>query len=218
MNIEDIKFEKKFLYDWVGSNEWLFKGINDLSGDSTYNSFMVFLSELGDYHHFHFLMLFLTIFALGEFILRKVMRRAGATQTLVIWIGVLLVMVSSHIGSMLLLDKAKNHFQYPRPYVYLSEPVKVLVPRRDADDDYRSFPSGHATHITVIVTALWPILPVNAMLLGAGLVFGVCWSRIAVGMHFPADVLGGFLLGFFITLLLRWVIYTLLFKLFRMKC
>ncbi|MGC8808149.1 MAG: phosphatase PAP2 family protein [Thiomonas sp.] len=36
-------------------------------------------------------------------------------------------------------------------------------------------------------------------------VLWVCWSRIAVGAHFPADVLGGALVGLVCALAAHWL-------------
>jgi len=212
-----MNLDKKLVYDWMGTNEWLFKEINSFSGDPLYNSFMVFLTNLGDYRNFHFVMSALLIIAIFEYLSRKILKRGGAEASLRIWLGVFLVLVGSHVASQLTAKHIKEDFQYPRPYVTV-EGTKLLVPRRGAEDDYRSFPSGHATHITVIVVSLWPILVGRAPIIGALLIFGVCWSRVAVGMHYPADIVGGFLIGFIVVLLIRWTLYTLLFKLFKLKC
>jgi signal peptidase II len=54
-----------------------------------------------------------------------------------------------------------------------------------------SLPSGHATYAALVVGALWPLMGRRGrigLVLYAAL---VGWSRIAAGMHFPADVLAG---------------------------
>ncbi len=68
-----------------------------------------------------------------------------------------------------------------------------------------SFPSGHAT-LAVAFYGLWAYLlsrshelrprgrTVASGLLIA-LVLAVCWSRLALGAHYPSDVVGGILLG-----------------------
>lgn len=57
-----------------------------------------------------------------------------------------------------------------------------------------SFPSGHAATAAAGALALarvWPIAALPAWMLAALIAF----SRIALGVHFPSDVLAGFLLG-----------------------
>jgi undecaprenyl-diphosphatase len=70
-----------------------------------------------------------------------------------------------------------------------------------------SFPSGHAFNIAVAVTALllllWPLMSplVRRVSLAVGVILAVVvgLDRILLGVHFPSDVLAGFLLGVGIT-------------------
>jgi membrane-associated phospholipid phosphatase len=67
-----------------------------------------------------------------------------------------------------------------------------------------SYPSGHATTAVVFygawALALWtsplpaPVRVAGTILL-AGWALGIGWSRIALGAHYPTDVLGGVLFG-----------------------
>jgi membrane-associated phospholipid phosphatase len=108
-------------------------------------------------------------------------------------------------GSALLTVAMKLLFPRARPQLW-----PRLVAERDA-----SFPSGHAMYSLAFVLALliicwhlprfvawrWPVL-------GMGLVFSalVGWSRLYLGVHYPSDVLAGWLAG------LAWVlgVYSLL--------
>lgn len=70
-----------------------------------------------------------------------------------------------------------------------------------------SFPSGHALNITVAATVmlllLWPLLPATGRALAVAVavvvVLAVGLDRIFLGVHFPSDVLAGFVLGCCIT-------------------
>ena len=70
-----------------------------------------------------------------------------------------------------------------------------------------SFPSGHALNITVaasvLLLLLWPLLSattrVLAVVLAVLVVLAVGLDRIFLGVHFPSDVLAGFVLGCCIT-------------------
>ena len=72
-----------------------------------------------------------------------------------------------------------------------------------------SFPSGHALGVTVGVLALltvaWPFigerLRVPLVVLGAGLIFAVGFSRVLLNVHHPSDVIAGWALGFLYYLL-----------------
>lgn len=66
-----------------------------------------------------------------------------------------------------------------------------------------SFPSGHAANTaaatTAVVILVWPLLGSTgrriAVVTGAALVLVTGVDRVMLGVHYPSDVLGGFLLG-----------------------
>jgi len=66
-----------------------------------------------------------------------------------------------------------------------------------------AFPSGHALHATLgaalLAVAAWPYLGRSARRFSVGLsvlvAVGVSFSRIALGVHYVSDVVGGMLLG-----------------------
>ncbi|WP_052440551.1 phosphatase PAP2 family protein [Streptacidiphilus anmyonensis] len=85
-----------------------------------------------------------------------------------------------------------------RPRPLLPEPVSTATGW--------SFPSGHAmtsaTVIPLLVVVAWPHLrrrATRAVTAGvaAALVFLVGWTRIGLGVHWPSDILGGWLLAGF---------------------
>ncbi len=81
----------------------------------------------------------------------------------------------------------------PRPFLYFSS-VNPLV----TFGGYDSFPSGHAAFYTALATALTLYHPrTGALFYLLALVIGV--SRIAVGVHYPVDVLAGFAFGVVVT-------------------
>ena len=83
-------------------------------------------------------------------------------------------------------------YPHPRPYAVLSE-MQALIPVGPADA-YQSFPSGHAIFFFALSTVIYRY---NKSL---GVFFFLCSAlmgiaRIFVGVHWPADILGGAVLG-----------------------
>ena len=82
-------------------------------------------------------------------------------------------------------------FDFPRPQAVFGAAVHVIG---DAELHY-SLPSGHSTYAALVAGTLWPLAdPRSRISLGAYVVL-VGWSRVAAGMHFPADVLAGWALA-----------------------
>lgn len=82
----------------------------------------------------------------------------------------------------------KNLFNTLRPFVELPSVQSLITESGNA------FPSGHTTLLFALAGALWRDYRGTAILVGIiGLFVGL--SRIAVGVHWPIDILGGALLG-----------------------
>lgn len=93
-------------------------------------------------------------------------------------------------GSAILNFSAKLLWQRPRPALWEGVPFH---------SDF-SFPSGHATYSMTLVLALvllnWPS-PKRPWLIGLGgfFVLAIGFSRLYLGVHFPSDIVGGWLLA-----------------------
>lgn len=109
------------------------------------------------------------------------------------WRGRVIYAISTMLVTWQLSDFLKNLFRRPRPdyWVLIHEPTY-------------SYSSGHAM-FALLVYGLWawfvwnsglprPLRLVLAPLLAlwAG---GIVWSRMALGAHYPTDLIGGILLG-----------------------
>jgi undecaprenyl-diphosphatase len=103
-----------------------------------------------------------------------------------------LIVAGSVWATELLASLVKEAVDRPRPFTTIPEAdplIGVASP---------SFPSGHAATsaagafaLALIAPRLWPWL--------AALAVGVAFSRVYVGVHYPADVLAGIALGLAVT-------------------
>jgi signal peptidase II len=213
-----ISFEKSFLYGWEGYNYSLFKTINAMHGE-TYNALMTFISEVTNREYRIFYLYAVIAWAILNFARMKISGRVDANKHLIKWIGAMVVLTAAILICHEIITWLKAYFLYPRPYVVFGpQEVRMLVYRAAInEDDLWSFPSGHAAFMTALITSLWPVLSGGMRFIGASLIVAECWSRIAVGMHFPADVLAGFCIAFVTTLLLRHTLYPVL-RLVRIQC
>jgi undecaprenyl-diphosphatase len=102
---------------------------------------------------------------------------------------VVLHMIVAGLVSTALYKWIKGRMLRPRPYEARPEVVMFTTPL-----DRFSFPSGHTLHavaFTVVALAYYPALA----WLTVPFTLLVAASRVALGLHYPSDVLAGALLG-----------------------
>ena len=89
----------------------------------------------------------------------------------------------------LLVSLMRRYIGAPRPYE-----VYDFFENRPKESEKNSFPSRHAFSIFAIGVATWFVYPVfGSILLTLGLV--MCITRVALGYHFPRDVITGSIIG-----------------------
>lgn len=137
------------------------------------------------------------------------------------------------VVAMVLNPMVKNVFLRRRPYLDV-EGVECLRPISEEADvsdlaaQGYSFPSGHATSATAVYTSL-PFYCRKGWLLAVAvllpLLVGI--SRVCLGVHYPTDVIVGWLLGLGCVVLMsflqrkikrRWMLYAVIIALSLIGC
>jgi undecaprenyl-diphosphatase len=102
------------------------------------------------------------------------------------------VVISAAILAWIAAESIKLSFPEPRPFSILQNAHALIRP-----EDLQTFPSGHATFFSALAVALYfyhrrlgVLYALSAFLIGI--------ARIAAGVHWPLDILVGYILGGFI--------------------
>lgn len=180
------------LYAWGGLNRLLFLWINGLH--STYwDALMLIMTALGNHANYPLYM------ALA--LLLSAWRPLWLPRNNVLIFGVGYVMTGW------IVTQIKPLLDFPRPLLALGSYWVQVVGQPEF---HHSFPSGHATFAVLLAASLsyQSTRPLRWLLWGFALL--VCLSRLVLGAHFPADVLGGALIAYLSVYLLRWLIESLL--------
>ncbi|WP_251576677.1 phosphatase PAP2 family protein [Limosilactobacillus agrestimuris] len=92
-------------------------------------------------------------------------------------------------AGFLLLSLIRSYLNYPRPYE--EWPIKPLIPRKGSGD---SLPSRHVFSATVIALSVMSVSKVLGIILLL-LAIALAVVRVIGGIHYPRDVIAGFLCG-----------------------
>lgn len=186
---------KEILYDWGGLNIWLFHAINNVHSERL-DQLMLLGTRLGSHGNFP---VYLGLTALAAVI--AVGRDArGNAVTAQRWLLVLAVFSVAYLLDGWLLGWLKPLLDFPRPPLALPPGTVHIV---GTAEFHHSLPSGHASFAMLLAASLWPALCRSARIAAALFVLWVGLSRISLGVHFPADVLAGFLASLLVVVLVR---------------
>ena len=187
-------------YEWLNQTFWwldssVFRATNELANNCPWISSVArFISYFGDKGLFFIL---LTVVLL---VFRKT-RKVG----IVLAFG----LIFNHLFNNMFL---KNIVARPRPYNEVDEFRMMWEAHSTAFEKSFSFPSGHTSMAALVGVGLFVML--NKKYSWAFLLIPLLmgWSRIALFVHYPSDVLGGLITGtlavvvgfFAMKLLLKW--------------
>ena len=102
------------------------------------------------------------------------------------------VLISLLFDFLIINVALKGLVARPRPFV-VNELIEPLV---GGVSPYRSFPSGHSGGSFAAMFALYRWVPKKIGIPALFLASLVALSRLYVGVHYPTDILGGFIIGF----------------------
>ena len=189
-------------YDWHGVNQEIFTLIYG-KGMALLQPYFYILEFIGDHKNIYYFAFLAAVMIGANLVYRAISRNkldGYYIRSQVAWI------LSCILGFLLtaaIIAYLKDISSFPRPYAAMSGSVKLLYGVMQEGDAYRSFPSGHAAIMAYLMVCLWsrvygiirPFLFVSLILM--------CWYRVVVGYHFPADVAYGAAIGLIATGLAR---------------
>lgn len=170
----------QILYGWGGLNEALFHLINGATPQSL-APLVQFFTLAGSYWTAPAAMIGLWLFAKRT----DDARRANAIS------NALLLFAIAFAVALASASLLKFTLAFPRPSVVFGDAIRLIG---EADSQY-SLPSGHATFSALVVSALWALASKRLQWVLILYLLAVGWSRVAAGMHFPADVVAGWIVG-----------------------
>lgn len=168
---------KAILYDWGGLNSALFQLVYEATPPILIPLAWIFSNVLGNYWTAPLVMLGLWAWSRST---------AAADHALAIRRQLLQFVIGFGIA-FAITSILKLWLDFPRPAAVFGQLDHVL----GTVEEHYSLPSGHSTYAALVAGALWPLTGVRHRLALVAYVVLVGWSRIAAGMHFPADVLAG---------------------------
>ncbi|GEM_PF-140553 len=117
-----------------------------------------------------------------------------------LWLLTLILIIGVALGDTLIFNPLKEWVSRPRPAVSL-EGVRTLASGATGG---HSFPSSHTANAFLVAAILCSFFPKKRGLI---LIIASCigFARIYVGVHYPSDILGSILLGWYFGKAYLWI-------------
>lgn len=181
-------------YTWMGANQDIFGFIYNKGISQLYFLFPL-LQEAADYKNIHLYCIAVIVITLSQYVYRKLNNYrydAYYVRSQIAWLLSFLFGFLLMAGTTALL---KDFAAFPRPFVSIRG-VTLIYQSMAESKFYESFPSGHAAFAAFLVSIFWSRSVSSVRPFLALFFVAVCWYRVAIGAHFPADVVYGALVGF----------------------
>ena len=125
-----------------------------------------------------------------------------------IWLPLILIGLIITSSDQLTSSLMKPYFQRPRPCHDQNIEQVSLV--NDYCGGQYGFPSSHASNTMALAVFIASIWGFRSKLSLAWIFWSICvgYSRVYLGVHFPGDVMGGFLIGGIISVVAVTLIHT----------
>jgi len=200
---------KYYLYDWKGLNTELFIYLNgSFANSENLHKFISYFNLLGTtYGVISIWIGIIIISSLYLFINRNRLHETYIDEFANKWADIAIIIICSAILMYVLLPLVKEYFNFSRPMcVFAKNQINIILEYGNSFEEMfkkrclskdSSFPSAHSAIATMLVTSFWYIsrnIYLRIFFLLVVLMAG--FSRIATGVHFPADILSGYLFGF----------------------
>lgn len=190
---------KDILYSGDSVNILLFHAINNIQA-SCFQQVMQAVTIMGKYTLFPVYLFVIAGFA-WQYGNAVKARDAGEYRAYANNIKQLIIsLILSYIVYIAWVSGLKHLLHMPRPFAILPEgTVFVRDSIKNAEEPFASMPSGHAAFSVMMLVSLWSMLTTIEKTAGIALVLMIGISRIALGVHFPIDILTSWIISFAVT-------------------
>jgi tRNA threonylcarbamoyl adenosine modification protein YjeE len=198
---------KEIFYDWLGYNAKIFHFLNHegniglLPKTLSYLSFFFNIENFAIYYVIGCLVFMTRIYSsplirgsqesceiLGSSPKSSLEENNKKTYNLLIFIGICYAIFGLTYAAI------KFSINFPRPYCSISPELFQTILDLSHERCLSSFPSSHSGLALIVTILAWSYLGVVSRIFAVVTTALVAWSRIALAMHYPADILYSYMI------------------------